>query len=1315
MSASHPSSSGHPPERPLDPTSPDHPQHTLRDVPGDPAPRATLLEQELRKRILVLDGAMGTLIQARRLAEDDYRGERLREHPLPLQGAHDVLALSRPDVLAEIHRAYLDAGADLIETNTFVSQRISLADYGLEGYAREINREAARVARRTADRVWAESGRPRWVLGAMGPTNRTASISPDVSDPAFRNVTFAQLVEAYREQVEGLLEGGVDALLVETAFDTLNAKAALFAIGGVLAERGLEHTPVLVSGTITDRSGRTLTGQTAEAFYDSVRHGVAGAFPDGRPRWVPEEARGRVGLLAVGLNCALGAREMRPFLEELSGVAETWVSCYPNAGLPNAFGEYDQGPDEMAATVREFAESGFVNLVGGCCGTRPEHVAALARAVEGLRPRRIPETPVRTRLSGLEPLTIGPDSLFVNVGERTNVTGSKRFRQLIEAGDFETALEVARQQVEGGAQLLDVNMDEGLLDSVAAMRRFLNLLASEPSVARIPFVVDSSRWDVLEEGLQCLQGKGVVNSISLKDGEDAFREKARLLRRYGAAVIVMAFDEQGQADTADRKVEICRRCYGILVDEMGFPPEDVIFDPNIFAVATGIEEHDRYAIAFLEATRRIKESCPHALVSGGVSNLSFSFRGSPVVREAMHSAFLYHAIRAGMDMGIVNAGALPVYELVPADLKEAVEDVLFARRPDATERLTLLAEAHQGREARKEEALAWRAAPVGERLTHALVQGIDEHITEDVEEARLGAARALDVIEGPLMDGMNVVGDLFGSGRMFLPQVVKSARVMKKAVAYLVPWLEAEKAAGEQQSAGKVLLATVKGDVHDIGKNIVGVVLQCNNYRVVDLGVMVPAEKILEAAVSEQVDVVGLSGLITPSLDQMVHLASEMERLGMELPLLIGGATTSKMHTAVRIEERYGGPTVHVLDASRAVGVVGALLDPARRRDFTEGVRREYRELRERHRAKQASSRLLPLAEARSRRFPVDWSSYRPPRPARTGLVTFEDYPLEELVRFIDWTPFFQAWELPGKYPELLDDPRVGAQARSLLADGRRLLDRIVGERLLRAHGVAGIWPAAAVGDDVEVYAGPGREPVAVARFLRQQFEKEDRPDVSLADFVAPRESGLPDHLGGFAVTAGVGLDPLVEQLQREHDDYRAILAKALADRLAEAFAERLHQRVRAELWGYAPGDLDLDAQELAAERYQGIRPAPGYPASPDHTEKRTLFRLLEAEERTGIRLTESCAMLPGASVSGWYFSHPDSFYFGIGRIGRDQVEDYAARKGMDPAEVERWLAPVLAYDARESDGEARGGVSGGSADGSPDTRPGRQPAGAPS
>jgi len=1241
------------------------------------------LTAELGRRILVLDGAMGTMIQACGLTEADYRGDLFGDHPLPLHGAHDVLALTRPDVLLGIHRAYLDAGADLIETNTFNAQRISMADYGLEAHVREMNRASAAVARRAADEAWARSGRPRWVVGCMGPTNRTASLSPDVSDPGARNVTFDELAEAYREQAEGLLDGGADLLMVETVFDTLNAKAALFALGEVLAERAPD-TPVMVSGTITDRSGRTLTGQTAEAFYASIRHGVAGAFPDGRAPWAPDQAQGRAGLLSVGLNCALGARELRPFLEEVQAVAETWVSCHPNAGLPNAFGAYDESPEAMAGVIRDFAESGFVNIVGGCCGTTPEHIRQIAAAVEGLPPRRIPEPQVRTRLSGLEPLSIGPDSLFANVGERTNFTGSQRFRRLIEEGDFEAALDVARQQVESGAQLLDVNMDEGLLDSVAAMQRYLSLVATEPAISRIPVVVDSSRWEVLEVGLRCLQGKGVVNSISLKDGEDAFREKARLVRRYGAAAIVMAFDEDGQADSADRKVDICRRSYRILVDELGFPPEDVIFDPNIFAVATGIEAHERYAIDFLEATRRIKDACPHALVSGGVSNLSFSFRGSPAVREAMHSAFLYHAIRAGMDMGIVNAGALPVYDDIEPALLEAVEDVLFARRPDATERLTRIAESHRGKETRRDEDLSWRDAPVKKRLTHALVHGLDEFIETDVEEARRESARALDVIEGPLMAGMDVVGDLFGSGRMFLPQVVKSARVMKRAVAHLIPWLEAEKRASDAGSAARILLATVKGDVHDIGKNIVGVVLQCNNYEVIDLGVMVSAERILEAARTEAVDVIGLSGLITPSLDQMVHVASEMERLGLDLPLLIGGATTSKIHTAVKIEERYSGPVVHVLDASRAVGVVGNLIDPARRGPFLAGVRAEYDTLRERHRGQGGRSALLAVEQARARPFPTDWARYVPPRPTFTGLRVFDDFPLEELVPTIDWAPFFQAWEMPGRYPELLDDPHTGGPARALLHDALLLLDEIVAGGLLRARGVVGIWPAASVGDDVEIYASDAEDrsrPIGVARFLRQQFAKDGRPNVCLADFVAPRDSGALDHLGAFAVTAGVGLDAVVARFERAHDDYRAILAKALADRLAEAFAERLHQRVRAELWGYAPDDLGLANEDLVQERYRGIRPAPGYPACPDHTEKRTLFRLLGAEDNTGITLTESYAMLPTASVSGWYLSHPEAFYFGVGRVGPDQVADYARRKEMTVPEAERWLGPSLGYE----------------------------------
>jgi 5-methyltetrahydrofolate--homocysteine methyltransferase len=1233
----------------------------------------------------VLDGAMGTMIQAAALGEDDYRGEAFADHPSSLLGAHDLLSLTRPDVIRGIHEAYLEAGADLIETNTFNAQAISLADYGLPAHARELNHAAARLARDAADAWTARTPeRPRWVVGILGPTNRTASLSPDVEDPGHRTVGFQELADAYRTQAEGLVDGGVDLLMVETVFDTLNAKAALWALSAVLTERGLT-IPVMVSGTITDRSGRTLTGQTPEAFWNSVRHGVAAAFSDGVPPWAGEAPlpSPAVGLLSVGLNCALGPDQLRPHLEEISEVAECFVTCHPNAGLPNAFGGYDETPEAMAAAARDFAASGFVNVIGGCCGTTPEHVRAMAAAVEGIPPRAVPRLPRRTRLAGLEAVTLGPDSLFVNIGERTNVTGSRRFRRLIADDAYAEALEVAREQVEGGAQILDVNMDEGLLDSADAMHRFLNLLASEPDIARIPLMVDSSRWDVQEAGLRCVQGKGVVNSLSLKDGEDAFRRQAREVRRYGAAAVVMAFDERGQADTVERRIDVLGRAYRILTDELGFPPEDVVLDPNVYAVATGIAEHDRYAIDFIETVRRVKLTCPHALVSGGISNLSFSFRGSPVVREAMHTAFLYHAIAAGLDMGIVNAGALPVYDEIPPELKEAVEDVLFCRRPDATERLTALAEASQGAETRAEEVLQWRALPVEQRLTHALVQGIDDFVEADVEEARERAARALDVIEGPLMDGMNVVGDLFGDGRMFLPQVVKSARVMKKAVAHLLPWLEAESAGGQRTVAGTIVLATVKGDVHDIGKNIVGVVLQCNGYRVVDLGVMVPGDRILESAREERADIVGLSGLITPSLDQMVHVAREMERTGMDLPLLIGGATTSRTHTAVKIEPEYErGLTVHVADASRAVGVVSALIDPARRPALGAALRQEYEGLRVRHGERRAKAELVPLEEARARRFRPEWEGYRPPPPACPGVHVFRRWPLDELRTYVDWTPFLQAWELKGKYPDVLDDPEVGPQARALLADAGALLDEIVAEGSLEARAVVGIWPADATGpDDVTAWADPGRsESLAVIPFLRQQFARDGgRPHRSLADYVAPVGTGPGDWIGAFAVTAGIGLDRIVTEAEARHDDYRALLARSLADRLAEALAERLHEKVRRELWGYA-ADERLDNPALIAEGYRGIRPAPGYPACPDHTGKRTIFRLLDAE-RVGMSLTESCAMLPTAAVAGWYFSHPEAAYFGVGRIARDQVEDYARRLGWSLGEAERWLAPNLGYD----------------------------------
>jgi 5-methyltetrahydrofolate--homocysteine methyltransferase len=1222
--------------------------------------RTRALRTALARRILILDGAMGTMIQSYDLAEEDFRGERFARHPQDLRGNNDLLSLTRPDVIEAIHRAYLDAGADILETNTFNAQAISQADYGTEDAVREMNLAAARLARGAADAVTAQTpDRPRFVAGILGPTNRTGSMSPDVNDAGFRNVTFDQLASAYRTQAEALLDGGVDLLMVETVFDTLNCKAALFALLELLAARGVD-VPLMVSGTITDLSGRTLSGQTVGAFWNSVRH-----------------AR----LLSVGLNCALGAEQLRPYLEELAGIADVPVSCHPNAGLPNAFGGYDQQPAAMAALIREFAESGFVNFVGGCCGTTPEHVRAIANAMAGLPPRRVPEIAPFTRLSGLEALTIRPDSLFVNVGERTNVTGSARFARLIKDDDYEAALEVARHQVENGAQVIDVNMDEGMLDSRAAMERFLRLIAAEPDISRVPVMIDSSRWEVLETGLKNLQGKGIVNSISLKEGEDEFLSRARTIRRYGAAVVVMAFDERGQADTVERKVEICARAYRLLTERVELPPEDIIFDPNIFAVATGIAEHNAYAIAYIEACRAIKRALPRALVSGGVSNLSFAFRGSPAIREAMHSAFLYHAIDAGMDMGIVNPGQLAVYEDIPPELLTAVEDVLFDRHPEATERLTALAERYRGVTAETKADAAWRGLPVAERLKHALIEGILDHIEPDTEEARRHFGRPIDVIEGPLMDGMNVVGDLFGAGKMFLPQVVKSARVMKKAVAYLVPFLEAEQQrTGGITKAGKVVLATVKGDVHDIGKNIVGVVLGCNGYEVVDLGVMVPAQKILETAREEEADVIGLSGLITPSLDEMVHVAREMTRQGLDLPLLIGGATTSRAHTAVKIAPAYQGPTVHVLDASRGVGVVQQLLSRDKRAAFLGDVAAEYARIRERHGQREAEKVILPLEEARRRKLVIDWGDHVPPVPRRLGIQVFDDYPLDELARYIDWTPFFRTWELAGRYPAILHDPAVGEQARALFADAKHLLHRIVAERLLRARAVIGLFPASAVGDDVELYATEDRgRAVGAMHALRQQFEKPpSRPNLCLADFVAPR-GGPPDYLGAFAVTAGIGLDALCTAFEADHDDYASIMAKALADRLAEAFAERLHQRVRAEFWGYAP-DERLDNDALIAERYAGIRPAPGYPACPEHTEKRTLFALLDAPANAGMTLTESCAMLPTASVSGWYLAHPAAHYFGVGRIGRDQVEDYAARKGMTVEEAERWLSPNLAY-----------------------------------
>jgi 5-methyltetrahydrofolate--homocysteine methyltransferase len=1232
-------------------------------VTSDLGSRYDALLRELERRILVLDGAMGTLLQARGLSEADYRGERLRDWPREVRGDHELLNLSRPDVVTEVHRQYLAAGADIVETNTFNANRFSQADYGTEALVYDINVAAARAARQAVDEAMArEPGRVCWVAGALGPTNKTASLSRDVNDPGARSVTFAQLEEAYHEQALGLLDGGADLLLVETAFDTLNAKAALAAIERAFEVRAVRR-PVVASVTVTDLSGRNLSGQTPEAFWISVSHAP---------------------LLAVGVNCALGPKEMRPHLEELSRVAPCFVSAYPNAGLPNAFGGFDETPESMAASLGEWARAGFLNVVGGCCGTTPAHIRRIAEAVRGVAPRVRPQVPPLTRLSGLDPLVIRPDSNFVNVGERTNVTGSPRFARLVKAGQYAEALQVARQQVEGGAQILDVNMDEALLDSAAAMTTFLNLLAAEPDIARVPIMLDSSDWSVIEAGLQCLQGKGVVNSISLKEGEAVFEDRARRIRRYGAGVVVMAFDEEGQATTVDRRAAILSRAYRILT-EVGFPPEDVIFDPNVLTVGTGIEEHADYGVAFIDATRRLKQAFPLAKVSGGISNVSFSFRGNNPVREAMHAAFLYHAIRAGLDMGIVNAGQLAVYEEIPKDLLERVEDVLLNRRPDATERLIAFAHTVKGPEKERAAEDAWRKGTVEERLSHALVRGIDEFVVADTEEARRKYGRPLAVIEGPLMDGMNVVGDLFGSGKMFLPQVVKSARVMKKAVAYLTPLLEAEKQASGARAAAKVVLATVKGDVHDIGKNIVGVVLACNNYEVIDLGVMAPADRILSTAKERGADLVGLSGLITPSLEEMVHVAREMEREGFTVPLLIGGATTSRAHTAVRIAPAYSGPVVHVLDASRAVGVVGQLRSAEKRPAFDAENRREQERLRGEHQARRSERPLLSIEEARRRRTRIEWSAYAPPQPCFRGPRELDDVPLAEIVPYVDWTPFFSAWELRGTYPRIFENPEWGARAREVFDDAQAMLKRLVESRRLRARAVYGFFPANAAGEDVEVYAGESREGLlGTVHTLRQQADKgENEPDHALADFVAPRETGLPDWIGAFAVTAGLGAEEIVAEHERQHDDYAAIMVKALADRLAEALAEWLHRRARAD-WGYGR-DESLSIEELIRERYRGIRPAPGYPACPDHTEKRLLFDLLGGEERVGIRLTETFAMRPAASVCGFYLAHPQARYFALGKIGRDQVLDYHRRKGMDLRSVERWLAPSLGYDPADA------------------------------
>jgi 5-methyltetrahydrofolate--homocysteine methyltransferase len=1268
-----------------------HPESTLRpDCTAD-------LRKLLAQRLLVIDGAMGTMIQGYKLEEAHYRGERFASWHKDLKGNNDLLVLTQPQIIREIHGKYLEAGADFVETNTFNAQTISLHDYGMESLAYELNYEAARLARAACDEWTAKTpDRPRYVCGALGPTSRTCSISPDVNDPGARNVTYNELVVAYLEQANGLVDGGADVLLIETIFDTLNAKAAIFACLTLFEERGREW-PIIISGTITDASGRTLSGQVTEAFWNSVAH----AKP-----------------LAVGLNCALGGKDMRPYIAELARVADCYVSCYPNAGLPNAFGEYDEKPEDTAAIIREFAESGLVNIVGGCCGTTPPHIGAIAQAVAPVKPRT-QSTPKRAlRLAGLEPFTIGTEGerqLFVNVGERTNVTGSAKFRDLIKAGDYTTAVAIARQQVEAGAQVIDVNMDEGMLDGLFAMRRFLNLIASEPDIARVPIMIDSSKWEIIEAGLQCVQGKPIVNSISMKEGEEKFIREARLCRKYGAAAVVMAFDEQGQADTLERRKEICARAYKVLTEQVGFPPEDIIFDPNIFAVATGIEAHNLYGLDFIESVKWIKANLPHAKISGGVSNVSFSFRGNNHVREAIHSVFLYHAIREGMDMGIVNAGALMVYDQLDPELRERIEDVVLFRRQDATERLIEIAGRFSGQkqEARVED-LSWRETTPGARITYALVKGIDQYVEADTEELRAEISarggRPIEVIEGPLMEGMNVVGDLFGAGKMFLPQVVKSARVMKKAVAYLIPFIEAEKKPGDvAQSKGKILMATVKGDVHDIGKNIVGVVLQCNNYEVIDLGVMVPPQKILDTAKAEKVDIIGLSGLITPSLDEMVHLAKEMQRQGFTIPLLIGGATTSRAHTSVKIDPAYEGPVVWVKDASRSVPVAAALLSEEQRPKLLAETKAEYDQIRERHASKHKDEKFVSLEKARANRTPIEWQGYHPFRPRMLLQQTldvcegpacnhthhdhgtqyvkvFKDYPLAELRDYIDWQPFFIAWEMKGRFPDILNNPATSEPARKLWADAQAMLDQLIAEKWIRANGVFGLFPANTVDhDDVAVYTDETRT-VEKARLLNLRQQGEHRagvPNRCLADYVAPKETGLHDYVGAFAVTAGLGCKEKVEAFKKANDDYSAILLESLADRLAEAFAERLHQRVRKEFWGHA-ADEHLSNDELIDEKYAGIRPAPGYAACPEHTEKATIWQLLDAEHATGIALTESMAMWPGASVSGWYYAHPESQYFVLGRINKEQVASYAQRKGWTLAQAEKWLAPNLGYEPED-------------------------------
>ncbi|CAH8208161.1 methionine synthase [Vibrio aestuarianus] len=1216
------------------------------------------IEAQLQQRILLIDGGMGTMIQGYKLEEQDYRGERFANWPSDLKGNNDLLVLTQPQLIKEIHCAYLEAGADILETNTFNATTIAMADYDMQAISDEINFAAAKLAREVADEWTAKTPhKPRYVAGVLGPTNRTCSISPDVNDPGFRNVSFDQLVEAYSESTRALIKGGCDLILIETIFDTLNAKACAFAVDTVFEELGYK-LPVMISGTITDASGRTLSGQTTEAFYNALRH---------------------VEPISFGLNCALGPDELRQYVEELSRISECYVSAHPNAGLPNAFGEYDLEAKEMAEHIAEWAQAGFLNLVGGCCGTTPEHIRQMAQAVEGVKPRSLPELPKSCRLSGLEPLTIAKDTLFVNVGERTNVTGSARFKRLIKEELYDEALHVAREQVENGAQIIDINMDEGMLDAEACMVRFLNLCASEPEISKVPIMVDSSKWEVIEAGLKCIQGKGIVNSISLKEGKEKFVEQAKLIRRYGAAVIVMAFDEVGQADTRQRKIEICTNAYRILVDEVGFPAENIIFDPNIFAVATGIDEHNNYAVDFIEAVADIKRDLPYAMISGGVSNVSFSFRGNNYVREAIHAVFLYHCFKNGMDMGIVNAGQLEIYDNVPEKLRDAVEDVILNRRDDSTERLLDIAAEYADKGVGKEEdasALEWRTWSVEKRLEHALVKGITEFIVEDTEEARLNASKPLEVIEGPLMDGMNVVGDLFGEGKMFLPQVVKSARVMKQAVAHLEPYINALKQAGSTN--GKILLATVKGDVHDIGKNIVGVVLQCNNYEIIDLGVMVPCEKILKVAKEENVDIIGLSGLITPSLDEMVHVAKEMERQGFDLPLLIGGATTSKAHTAVKIEQNYQHPVVYVNNASRAVGVCSALLSETQKPAFVEKLQADYDVVRDQHARKRPRTKPVTLEKARANKVAINWDSYTPPVPLKPGVHVFNDFDVSTLRQYIDWTPFFMTWSLMGKYPAIFDHEEVGEEALRLFKDANELLDRVEREGLLEACGMCALFPAASIGDDIEVYSDESRTEVAhVLHNLRQQTEKPKGFNYCLSDYIAPKESGKKDWIGAFAVTGGIGERELADQYKANGDDYNAIMIQAVADRLAEAFAEYLHLQVRKDIWGYAT-DENLSNDELIREKYQGIRPAPGYPACPEHTEKGTLWEMLNVEQAIDMSLTTSYAMWPGASVSGWYFSHPDSRYFAIAQIQQDQMQDYAQRKGWSEQEAEKWLGPNL-------------------------------------